>query len=68
MEYKVNGFVARDKSGNLYLYEKIPMRDRKEGIWKVKDKFERFWALPNNWFPDQTWQSEPILVETTFNS
>ena len=68
MEYTINGYVARDKNGNLYIYDKLPKRDRNSGYWMVNDPFDKFYQLPKEWFPDTTWSSEPLLVDVTFNS
>lgn len=68
MEYTINGYVARDKNGNLYIYDKLPKRDRTNGIWQVNEKFDKFYQLPKEWFPETTWSSEPLLVDVTFNS
>lgn len=66
--YNKQGFVARDKNGNLYIYDKLPKRDRANDIWQVNEKFDKFYQLPNDWFPEITWSSEPLLVDVTFNS
>lgn len=68
MEYTINGYIARDKNGNLYIYDKLPKRDRANGIWQVNEKFDKFYQLPKDWFPEITWSSEPLLVDVTFNS
>jgi len=68
VEYKINGFVARDKNGNLYLYEKLPKRDRNSGYWITGEPFDKYFALPKEWFPEIKWQSEPLLIDITLNS
>lgn len=61
--YNKQGFIARDRNGNLYIYDKLPKRDRTNGIWQVNEKFDKFYQLPNDWFPEITWDDEPRKVE-----
>ena len=53
-----NGWVARDKDGALILYSFRPRRER-TGYWKG-NKIKR---LPDEAFPEVTWESVPMEVE-----
>lgn len=52
-------FVARDKNGFLFAYEHKPTRCdiRKEWFGLL------FSSMKNSYFPDLTWEDEPIEVE-----
>ena len=56
-------WVARDKSGELCLYADKPHRRHDWGIWQVVWLCDIFSRIPNNLFPDLTWEDEPIEVE-----
>lgn len=68
MEYTIKGYVTRDKNGNLYIYDKLPKRNRQNGYWYTIDPYDKFHELPNDWFPEITWTSEPLLIDIIFNS
>lgn len=65
-EYKIKGWVARDQQvdsfyGNgLILHHSKPIREGNE--WSSKTIAMH---LPFNFFPELTWESEPIEVELT---
>ena len=65
-EYKIKGWVARDQQvdgfwGNgLILHHSKPTREGNE--WSSKTIAMH---LPLNFFPELTWESEPIEVELT---
>ena len=56
-EKTIDGWAARDKSGIVCLYRIKPTR------------FNEYWSggyivsLPNNYFPEVTWESEPKKVK-----
>lgn len=56
----ISGWVARDESGDLYMYIYKPKKISNLGYWDgdVADV-----APSNNLFPDLTWESEPQEVE-----
>ena len=58
---KIKGWVARDKDGELELYDLKPYRDKDGWI------SEKGYDVPINkdMFPDLRWKSEPIEVELT---
>ncbi len=56
---KVKGWVARDKDGNITLYEDKPFRDGE--IWKgCSWKSSMIYDL---FLPDLKWEDEPVEVE-----
>lgn len=56
----IQGWVARDKNGDLFMYSTKPEWDRLTGMWYG----ERALITPSNdLFPDLTWESEPESVE-----
>lgn len=56
----INGWVARDKNGDLYMYTCKPERNSNLGYWdgNVPDI-----TPSNDLFPDLTWESEPEEIE-----
>lgn len=56
----ISGWVARDDSGSLNVFDEEPTRDEKLGMWS--DGLDHF-GLPYSSFPDLTWDSDPIEVE-----
>ena len=56
----ISGWVARDESGDLYMYTCKPKKISNLGYW---DGHVADVALSNNPFPDLTWDSDPIEVE-----
>ena len=63
-EPKIKGWVARDKDGQLGVYDILPIRGNI--CWYPQVRFEN-WVLPENAFPDLKWEDEPIEVELTIN-
>ena len=59
MENKYKLWVARDKNGFLFSYEDKPTRcdNQKEWVGLFLSSME------NSYFPNLTWQDEPIEVE-----
>lgn len=55
----IQGWVARDKDGDVFLYQNEP--DRNEIAW---DGY-MMRSLPIDSFPDLTWESDPEPVEIT---
>ena len=54
-------WIARDESGDIYLYDSKPERvaDWSGGIWKASDFFE----LQPDSFPEVTFENSPLEVE-----
>ncbi len=50
------GWVARDRNGDLSLYRTYPERQEKLGYWRDGDGESE---LPKGSFPSITWESEP---------
>ena len=50
-------WIARDKDGSLYLYEGKPYR--KGYVWMYRYEHEPY-EIDNDWFPEITWENEPI--------
>lgn len=63
MEYKYKLWVARDKSGELFAYNSKPKRRLDWGIWQVECLCDVFSRIPDNHFPDLTFEDEPLEVE-----
>lgn len=62
MEDKYKFWVARDKNGSLFAYEDKPERCDNQKEWFA----ETFLCLMvNSFFPDLTWEDEPIEVMLT---
>lgn len=59
----INGWLARDDSGSLNVFDEEPTRYEKLGMWS--DGLDHF-GLPYSSFPDLTWESEPQEVEIIF--
>lgn len=51
-------WMARDKSGDLYLYKSKPIVN--EGIWYCR---EGLWSISNYLFPEVTFENSPVEVE-----
>ena len=58
-EYKL--WVAREKRGGLFLYETKPKRECYLGFWY--SDLNCAGSISGNFFPDLTWEDEPIEVE-----
>ena len=58
----IKGWVARDGSGSLYLYDTIPHRDAKYDWWHPLAGRDQM-VIEKNYFPDLRWEDEPIEVE-----
>lgn len=56
----IQGWVARDESGSLNVFDEEPIRDEELEMWS--DGLDHF-GLPYSSFPDLTWDSDPIEVE-----
>ena len=48
-------WLARDKNGELIMYEREPLKDKLAERWTLGGWF-RF--LPENWFPGVLWSDE----------
>lgn len=60
MENKYKFWVARDKDGNLFAYNDKPTRCDNQKEW-FAEKFLS--SMENSFFPNLTWNDEPIEVE-----
>ena len=65
-------WVARDKDGSLYMFNKKPHKDEK-GSWLIEEH-EYSWWLPKTWFSSVKWEdNEPrrlslaLLVQDSVN-
>jgi hypothetical protein len=54
-------YVARDKSGELFLFGDRPQRSR-DCWWAEVGVDGTYVRLVNSMFPDVTWESEPLPV------
>lgn len=63
MENKCKLYVARDKSGELCAYNSKPKRCLVWGIWLVESLCDVFSHIPDNFFPDLTFEDEPLEFE-----
>ena len=61
-EVIIDGWVARDKSGDLFIYARKPERDFIKSYWEGETSD----ITPDNGlFPDITWESDPLEVTIT---
>ena len=59
-------WLARDKDGELIMYEREPFKDKLAEQWTHGGWFE---FLPKNWFPDVQWSDEePTKVKLVINN
>lgn len=63
----ITGWIARDRNGDLNLFEAVPYRDRKGGYWMNKTG-TMYYSLPASFFPELEWGSEPIYVKQTIEA
>ncbi len=56
----IEGYVARDRNGDLSLYRTYPERQENFGYWRDGDGESK---LPQESFPSITWESEPQRVK-----
>ena len=61
MENKYKLWVARERSGGLFLYKTKPILDCDFGIWF--SDLDCMGTISKNLFPELTWEDEPIEVE-----
>lgn len=61
-EMKIKCWLARDKSGSLYMFSYKPHRT--DGIFVPYTSDNQFLIL-DNIFPDLNWENSPIEVELT---
>ena len=60
MENKYKFWVARDCGGMLYAYFNKPIRDT---VWKEWDSDKVSLSIDDSFFPELTWEDEPVEVE-----
>lgn len=63
----IHGWVARDNSGRVYgnlhfWFHKPTMPATTKSEW-MTDRVNDSFTLPDNMFPELTWESEPVEVE-----
>lgn len=61
-EVTIDGWVARDRDGDIYIYRNKPTRE--DDIW-LDDDAPNLISLQKSSFPSLTWDSDPIEVELT---
>lgn len=55
-------WIARDKNGELIMYEKKPFKDKLAEQWRTSSRWIRF--LPKKKFPEVKWSDkEPTKVK-----
>lgn len=55
-------WVARDKDGHLFLWDRQP--ERGGTLWIVKNTVLQHWfEIDASLFPDLKWEDEPIEIE-----
>ena len=58
-------WLARDKDGELVIYENKPFKDECADIWTCAGQYV---YLPDNWFPEVKWEDkEPTKVKFIIN-
>ena len=60
MENKYKLWVARDWGGMLFAYFNKPIRDT---VWKEWDSDKVSLRIDDSFFPDLTWEDEPLEIE-----
>lgn len=63
---KIKGWVARDKSGDLYFFHYDCKPHRTDGVF-YSECSEDVFHLDNSMFSEIDWQTEPIEVELTIS-
>ncbi len=58
---KIHGWAARDKNGEIHVFEVEPRRSCMEESWWDRDYVSV--EIEKDSFPDITWESEPTEVE-----
>lgn len=61
----IEGWVARDANGALFLYTAKPIRSLETRSWVICEK-ENLCIISNSLFPELTWEDEPIEVSITY--
>lgn len=56
-------WIARDKSGALFIYESKPERNTTLGCWMSKHKLEHTYQVETKANCDITWENEPIKIK-----
>lgn len=59
----IQGWVARDKGGTICLYNEYPERYNAPINEWGSDNPLQYYRIPDELFPDLTWESEPEPVE-----
>lgn len=61
-EVTIDGWVARDEDGDIYVYKGKPTKE--EDYW-LDDDAASIVLLPITYFPSLTWESDPLEVTIT---
>ena len=63
-------WVARDRSGQLFMYNLKPKKRKIVGIFTpghckmIDDLYNRCLELPESYFPNVTWENSPLKVQS----
>ena len=55
-------WVARNRNGNLYLFEVKPKRSIEDEVWFTETKYDNEMLINSSSFIDLKWEDEPIEV------
>lgn len=64
-ETVIQGWVARDEDGDLYIYRSKPFREESTSAGGFWSAYGASSALDNALFPSVTWESEALEVDIT---
>ena len=56
-------WIARDKDGNLFLYENQPQIPYEEATYFNTENFEKCFELPSDAFPELTFENSPKRIK-----
>ncbi len=62
-EVTIDVWVARDEDGEIFFYRDKPIRDK--SFWYDFFSEGSYFGLPRDFFPDVTWESDPLEVTIT---
>jgi hypothetical protein len=66
-------YIARDRDGRLFLYNYLPIKDEKSGIFKLNGEFRGsnicfdIFNIDSKLFPEITYENSPKQVELVFS-
>lgn len=61
----VEGWVAKDANGSVFLYGSKPIKSLETGSWYV-DTENDLYVVSSRLFPKLTWEDEPIKISITY--